>query len=146
MQLAPNHTGEMLERRHCLCVFIIAGFATATFLIKLNLNLLFSLQKNSAPFDPDVFMVTLNSYSNVNPTKLSKRSSFNRRKIYPWKNDPSCQHLSVKVRSTRFILLLYSELCEYITRQNKNVEGDFHLLQASFNSLRYDKLKKKETT
>ena len=94
----------MLERRHCSLVLIITGFAAVIFLMKSNIQILLSLQKSkySGPFDPDVFIVTFNSYSNDKPTNLYSKSSFNRRKIYPWtKKDPNCQHLSVQVCSSR---------------------------------------------
>lgn len=97
-----SQTKEMLERRHCSLVLIIIGFAAVIFLMKLNMQILLSLQKSkySGPFDPDVFIVTFNSYSNDKPTNLYSKSSFNRRKIYPWKKkDPTCQHLSVQVCS-----------------------------------------------
>jgi hypothetical protein len=99
---AHTNSREMLRKERCFFVVIVVALAMSAFLMKSNINQKSIVKsKNSVPFDPDIFVVTINNYSKNSDHSDQKKlpeSSFNRRKTYPWKDDPSCQHFAVQVR------------------------------------------------
>ncbi len=81
-------------------VLIAVALMWSAFLtMKSNINqMAIERSENSVPFNPDNFVVTINNYSRNSDQKNLPESSFDGRKTYPWKDDPSCQHFAVQVR------------------------------------------------